>query len=241
MSDNVLPPGLFSGLGLSSSDTMLREPARPGVPLAPAGIPPESDVRTHSPGAANPNDANEPAGWQENLGWLPLGYGDDRLVCMPRDPTCAYVYWDLSAQLIAQAFEGLLPARALLKLIHLSGQLMREVEIDLGMRGFYLRELPPGAEFRVELWAAGERGARLLKTARPVWLPPAEPSTLLDEQYLHIWIDAPLSATHFAAGRPHLWRAASNFPGWSHSPLTASEQSRPGYPNSASLPAGVRK
>ena len=231
MSDPVASTGPLtsSGLGLSSSETLLRNqsPARPGVPLAPTGIAAESDVRTHSPGAAAaPDNPEEPPGWEEHLGLLPLRYGDDRLVCLPRDPHCAFVYWDLSAQLVAQAFDGLLPARAVLKLFQLSGQLLREVVIDLGMRGYYLRELPAGAEFRVELWASGPNGARLLRSARPVWLPPAIPSDLLDETYLTIPLQSPLSASNLAGGRAQAWRSAATLP-----PSSGTvEESRIGYP-----------
>ena len=246
MSDPVASTGPLtsSGLGLSSSETLLRNqsPARPGVPLAPTGIAAESDVRTHSPSAAAPYNPEEPPGWVENLGQLPLGYGDDRLVCMPRDPTTAFVYWDLSGALVAQAFEGLSPARAVLKLFHLSGAPMREVEIDLAMRSFYLRELPPGSEFRVELWAAGANGARLLRSSRPVWLPPAEPSALLDEQYLYIWLEAPLSGSTLAAVHPTQWRAAADFPGWSHDQgdKPGPKDSRLGYAARSTSGAGMK-
>ena len=42
--------------------------------------------------------------------------GDARLVGLVRDPTTLLVYWDFSPQQIEQAFMGLGPARAVLKL-----------------------------------------------------------------------------------------------------------------------------
>lgn len=237
MPDHDAPPGL-----LTSS----------GAGLAPPGTPAESDFRSRSPRAADlpstePYNPEEPPGWYEGLGALPLGYGDDHLVCMPRDPTTAFVYWDLSQHLVARSFEGLSRARAVLKLIHLSGETLREAEIDLSMRSFYLRELPPGAWFRVELWATGAGGARLLRSARPVFLPPAEASDLLDEQYLHIWFDAPLSGTTLAiATRPQHWRAAADFPGWSHgaagarSPVPEGRLSYPGLTSGAGKLTGAK-
>src|SRR6266481_5100325 len=48
-------------------------PVHPGVPLAPPGIVPESDVRTHSPSAAMPPREH---GFVEELGELPWTYGD---------------------------------------------------------------------------------------------------------------------------------------------------------------------
>ncbi len=139
-------------------------PAHPGVPLAPPGIVPESDVRTHSPAAAIPPKEH---GFVEELGELPLTYGDGRLVALIRDPQTIYVYWDLSQQQIEQAFGGLGTARASLKLWNVRGnELVREVEVHLESRGWYLRELPSALELRVELWALGERGARMLRAAR---------------------------------------------------------------------------
>src|SRR5437016_4794515 len=81
------------------------EPAHPGIPLSPPGIVPESDVRVHSPSAAQPHHHQQP--WAEDLGDLPWGYGDGRLVTLLRDPRTVFVYWDLSQQQIEQAFHGL--------------------------------------------------------------------------------------------------------------------------------------
>jgi hypothetical protein len=164
------------------------QPSHPGAALSPEGIVPESDVRTHSPGAAAPSGGNasgDPGGPGE-LGELPKGYGDGRLVCLVRDPSCAYIYWDLSQQQIEQAFGGLGAARAALKLWSLKGDLVREVEVHLEARGWYVRDLVPGAELRVELWALGEHGARLLRAARPLRLPPAVPSDDLNLEYLEV-------------------------------------------------------
>src|SRR5947209_19590571 len=115
-------------------------PAHPGVPLSPPGIVPESDVRTHSPAAAVPPKEH---GFVEELGELPWSYGDGRLVVLIRDPQTLYVYWDLSQQQIEQAFGGLGSARASLKVWNVRGnELIRDVEVHLDSRGWYVRELP---------------------------------------------------------------------------------------------------
>lgn len=166
-------------------------PTHPGVQLAPPGVVPESDVRTHAPGAAGSSPLPPPAA-AESLGELPLGYGDGRLVCLVRDPSTLFVYWDLSQQQIEQAFQHLGEARAVLKLLSLRGELVREQEIHLEARGWYVRGLPHAAELRVELWAFGERGARLLRASRPLRLPAAQPSDDLDARYATVQLDAPL-------------------------------------------------
>jgi hypothetical protein len=173
----------------ASGEPAATQPSHPGAALSPEGIAPESDVRTHSPGAAAPLSGAGHDGGSGDLGEpgvLPQGYGDGRLVCLVRDPSCAYIYWDLSQQQVEQAFGGLGAARAALKLWSLKGELVREVEVHLESRGWYVRDLVPGSELRVELWAQGEHGARLLRAARPLRLPPAIPSDDLDLEYLEV-------------------------------------------------------
>ena len=178
------------------------EPGHPGVPLAPPGIAPESDVRVTSPSSAAPQPAHGHV--NEGLGELPWGYGDQRLVSLVRDPTTLFVYWDFSQQQIEQAFHALGPARAVLKLWSArggAGELVREAEVHLDARGWYVRELPPGSELRAELWAVGDKGARMLRSARPVRLPPSVPSDQLDAFYLRLSLDQPLREG-LPGGRP---------------------------------------
>src|SRR6266478_10166151 len=187
-------------------------PAHPGVPLAPPGIVPESDVRTHSPAAAMPPKEH---GFVEELGELPWTYGDGRLLALIRDPQTIYVYWDLSQQQIEQAFGGLGSARASLKLWNVRGnELIREVEVHLDARGWYVRELPSALEVRVELWALGERGARMLRAARPIKLPPSQPSDVLDEVYATLPLGSALRGDPVAGGRPLAWKSGAAPPGW---------------------------
>lgn len=189
------PPG-------AAPDQHHDEPRHPGVPLAPPGIAPESDVRVHSPSAAAPQPSHGYV--NEGLGELPWGYGDGRLVGMVRDPATLFVYWDFSPQQIEQAFAGLGPARAVLKLWNTrnaAGEMIRETEVHLEARGWYVRDLPPGHELRAEMWAVGERGARLLRAARPVKMPPAAPSDQLETFYLRLPLEHSLR-DGIQTGRP---------------------------------------
>ena len=200
--------------GEAAPETAPREmPAHPGVPLSPPGIVPESDVRTHSPAAAVP--PSERLSFEEELGDLPRGYGDGRLICMVRDTGTLFVYWDLSQQQIEQAFGGLGNAQARLKLWALRGELAREVPVNLESRGCYLRDLPAGSEFRLELWAAGEKGARLMRSGRPVRLPPALPSSVLQEFYAVLPLGMRLPRDgQVPGGRPLDWKAGAAPPDW---------------------------
>jgi hypothetical protein len=191
------------------------EPTHPGVPLSPPGIVPESDVRLHTPSSAAPQPAHGQV--NEGLGELPLGYGDGRLVSMVRDPQTLYVYWDFSAQQIDQAFTNLGPARAVLKLWRArsgAGELIREAEVQLDARGWYLRDLPSGIEVRAELWAVGAKGARILRAARPIRLPPALPSDQLEAFYLRLPLDQSLPREGATAGGRALQYGGAAPAGW---------------------------
>jgi hypothetical protein len=169
------------------------EPAHPAVPLAPPGIAPESDVRVHAPAAAQPPFAHERS--DEKLGELPAGYGDGRLVALVRDPETLFVYWDFPQHQVEQAFAGLGSARAIARLwnVRAAGEaLVREADVHLEARGWYLRELPAGLELRVEIWAVGEKGSRLVRAARPVRLPPGIPSDQLEAFYLRVPLEQSL-------------------------------------------------
>lgn len=208
-------------------------PSHPGVPLSPPGIVPESDVRTHSPAAAAP--PHERA-FDEDLGDLPWDYGDGRLICLVRDPRTLFVYWDLSPQQLEQAAGGLGVAQGLLKLWSLRGELLREAPAHLEARGWYLRDLPPGAEFRLELWATGEKGARLLRSGRPVRLPPAAPSAVLEELYASLPLATRLPRDGQVPGaRPLDWKPGSAPPDWERR-----AEARVGGPSSEELPSGGR-
>jgi len=195
------PPKDAQGTG-RSQDQHPGGPVHPGVPLSPPGIVPESDVRVHTPAAAVPPPEHGLV--NEGLGELPWAYGDARLVGLVRDPSTLFVYWDFAQQQIEQAFAGLGPARAVLKLWNArnaGGELVRETDVQLEARGWYVRELPPGTEIRAELWAVGANGARLMRAARPVRLPPDLPSDQLEAFYLRLTLDQPI-AGGIPTGRP---------------------------------------
>ncbi|GAC1538444.1 MAG: hypothetical protein NVS2B9_05020 [Myxococcales bacterium] len=234
------PPGARNGPPDPARGTRAarEEPAHPGASLSPPGTVPESDVRTHSPAAATP--PRERLAFEEDLGELPWGYGDGRLICLVRDPSTLYVYWDLSQEQIKQAFGGLGSAQAILKLCTLRGELVRQVEVHLGGRCWYVSGLPPGAELRAELWAAGEKGARLLRSGRPVRLPAAGPLNVLGEFYAVLPVGVPLPRDgQLSGGRPLDWKAGAEPPDWDRrvgARLGASGYGTPGLPWSGTSP-----
>ncbi|MFL5421590.1 MAG: DUF4912 domain-containing protein [Myxococcales bacterium] len=233
------PPEDPTGEKPTNGNVHQEHPTHPGVPLSPPGIVPESDVRTHSPAAAVPPREHSVV---EELGELPWFYGDGRLVCLVRDPTTIYVYWDLSQQQIEQAFGGLGSARASLRIFNASrGDMVRTVEVHLEARGWYVRELPSALELRVELWAEGEKGARLLRAARPVRLPPAQPSDILEEFYATLPLGHALRGDPITGGRPLAWKSGAAPPGWERrmQPRWQFTSSRPGAAGAGGEKSGL--
>ena len=239
LAPSTTPGGPEAGKALAALDQHRGEPSHPGVPLSPPGIVPESDVRVHSPSSAAPQPSHGHV--NEGLGELPFAYGDARLVSLVRDPSTLFVYWDFSQQQIDQAFSGLGTARALLKLWSTragGSELVRDTEVHLDARGWYVRALPPGAELRAELWAVGEKGARLLRAARPVKLPASAPSDQLETFYLRLPLEHSLrDGIH--TGRPLQYGGAAPS-GWERRvqprSFGDSSQGPPGANSGARLP-----
>jgi hypothetical protein len=127
---------------------------------------------------------------------LPWSYDDDRVVLMARDPRTLFVYWDLHPQTIASSEAGLDGPRPLLRLTLLDGTpvVLRDLEIDLGWRGYYLHGLEPERAYRVELLVSDERGTeRLLAHAsNSMLLPPNAPSRTIDDRFVRLAPNDPL-------------------------------------------------
>ena len=135
--------------------------------------------------------------WEERLGDLPWGYGDDAFVAMPRDPTSMFLYWDLAQETVRRGFEGLDHGRAQLWLFGRSGEgwdRVRTIEFAIESRGHYLHDLEPGRTYRAEIRAVDRRGQERLvgRSSNPVTLPPIGPSPFVDDRFVRIPWDMPL-------------------------------------------------
>src|SRR5207245_2930904 len=76
----------------------------------------------------------------------------------------------------------------------------RSRSTDTSTKGWESFPGPTGMRLRPERWAVGERGARLMRAARPIRLPPAIPSDQLEAFYLRLALDQPI-ASGISAGR----------------------------------------
>ncbi len=135
--------------------------------------------------------------YDERLGDLPWGYGDDAFIALPRDPRSLFLYWDYPGETVARAFEGLDHPRAQLWIFVRSQHgwdRLRTIEFALESRGFYVHDLEPGRAYRAEIHAVDRQGRERL-VAHPsneVALPPVGLSPIIDDRFIRIPWDMPL-------------------------------------------------
>ncbi len=135
--------------------------------------------------------------YEEHLGELPWGYGDDAFVALPRDPTTLFLYWDLAQETVARGFSGLDHGRAQLWLFAKAGEgweRLRAIEFAIESRGYYVHDLEPGRTYRAEIHAVDRRGEDRVvgRGSNAVSLPPIGPSPIVDDRFARIPWDMPL-------------------------------------------------
>jgi hypothetical protein len=118
-----------------------------------------------------------PGGYEEELGELPLDYENDLALALARDPHTLFITWDFGPATRARALEGLEEPRAMLR-VYDGDRLVREQEVALESRSFYIHGLPPGRPYRVEALFVGRggRSRRLGSSTHPITLPREGPS-----------------------------------------------------------------
>jgi hypothetical protein len=137
------------------------------------------------------------ATYDERLGDLPLGYGDDAFVALPRDPKTMFLYWDYRSETVAGAFEGLDHGRTQLWIFGRAGaewERIRTFDFALESRSYYVHDLEPGRAYRAEIHVVDRAGrARLLGSpSNEVSLPSVGPSAIVDDRFVRIPWELPL-------------------------------------------------
>lgn len=189
--------------------------------LQEEALAPPSDVRLAAPPTSM---------WDEELGELPASYQDDTFLALPRDPSTLWIFWDFSPRTIEEARYGLEDPRVRLRLFG-DERLLREVDLALESRSYYLVELEPGRSYKAELFFVGNNGERLIgHPANRMRLPTKGPSPLIDDRFATIPWGMPLHGglDLFAAGMIGPWlsdaeREALRVASGSGGPLGASE------------------
>lgn len=126
-----------------------------------------------------PREALDAPGYRENLGGLPMDYGDDTVLLLPRDPYTLFLLWDFSAAARRRALEGLESPRAVLRVYDDKDILLRVIDVALESRSYYIHGMPPGHSYRVEIHFVGSEGRsrRIGHSSNRVTLPPVGPSS----------------------------------------------------------------
>ncbi len=126
---------------------------------------------------------------------LPDGYGEDRLVLLPRDPHWLYTYWDLKNETKDEARRrgGKNLSLRLFELHDGELEPMAEHWCQEVSRSWYLQVPSPGRTYVVEIGYRAVDGSWLsLLRSNTVRVPPAAPSALVSDQFMTLPPDQPL-------------------------------------------------
>lgn len=147
----------------------------------------EGEAQRHHLTGPGGRASGSPAGYDENLGELPLDYGDDLALALPRDPHTLFVTWDFNTATRERALDGLEAPRAVLRVFD-GEKLVREADFALESRSFYLHGLPAGRPYRVEAHfvARDGRSRRIGHSTNRVTLPPEGPSSDTSVRYMRV-------------------------------------------------------
>lgn len=155
----------------------------------------------------------------EGLGDLPGGYGDSRIVLMPRDPQWAYAYWDVPnehrEELRRQGGQQLALRLYDATNINLDSQIphsVQEYPCDELAREWYLPIPVSDRDYVVEIGYRCADGRWLvLARSAPVHIPPTYPSDWVWDQFITVDWDMDLRGkTLFDLGAPLAGTAEPN-------------------------------
>lgn len=147
----------------------------------------------------------------EGLSDLPNGYGESRIVLMPRDPQWAYAYWDIpNEQKEEMRHRG--GIRLALRFydvtdVNLSYQRphsLQQYECDELAREWYLPIPVSDRDYVVEIgYITGDGHWLLLARSASVRIPPIYPSDWIDDQFITVsWDEALQSKTFLELANP---------------------------------------
>jgi len=134
------------------------------------------------------------SGLDDGLPPLPDGYGESRIVLMPRDPQWAYAYWDTPSshkeELRRQGGERLalrLYDVTDVDLAHQSPHSMQQFDCDELAREWYMQIPVSDRDYRVEIgYLAGDGRWLVLASSNTVRIPPVYPSDWTDEHFMTV-------------------------------------------------------
>ena len=162
---------------------------------------PESDWKT-----ASTPDMTELATVDDSIGDLPGGYGESRIVLLPRDPQWAYAYWDIPNE-HKQELRSQGGSRLALRFYDVtdvnldrqSPHSLQQYECGEVAREWYLPVPVSDRDYTVEIGYVCDDGRWLvLSRSAPVRIPPVYPSDWIEDQFLTISWNEELNGRTFA-------------------------------------------
>jgi uncharacterized protein len=146
----------------------------------------------------------------EDLGDLPGGYGESRIVLLPRDPQWGYAYWDISNEhkdhLRWQGGRQLVLRLYDVTEVYFDGfnaHNMNEYPCDEVAREWYIPIPISDRTYVIDIGYTTEGGGFLiLSRSASVQIPPVYPSDWVDDRFLTIPFDADLRGKTFVSLTP---------------------------------------
>jgi uncharacterized protein len=165
----------------------------------------------------------------EGLGEIPGGYGESRIVLLPRDPQWAFAYWDITAEhkqeLQSQGGQSL-ALRVYdvtdIDINHQSPHSIQEYPLDEMAREWYLSIPVSDREYLVDVgYRCADGRWLILARSTSIRIPPVYPSEWIEDHFLTInWQEdlrgktfinlVPPSKKPASAGAPTAYDAAGN-------------------------------
>ncbi len=154
----------------------------------------------------------------EGLADLPAGYGESRIVLMPRDPQWAYTYWDITnehkedlrrqgGQQLALRLYDVTDAN----LAYQAPHSIQEYPSDELAREWYLPIPVSDRDYVVDIgYRCGDGRWLVLARSSPVRVPPVYPSDWIDDQFITVeWDEELVDKTFVELVPPSRQRAAA--------------------------------
>jgi ABC-type phosphate transport system substrate-binding protein len=194
---------LAAGVGIGAAAVAARSSSNP-----PPGIPEDTSqtqVEAAKFDVGSTQDALDLSDVDAGLSDLPDGYGESRIVLLPRDPQSAYAYWDTpnehKAELRQQGGQQL--ALRLCDVTDLDGNHpsphnIQQYDCDEMARDWHLPIPVSDRDYIAEIgYIAGDGRWLMLARSLPVRIPPVYPSDWFEEHFLTIDWDQNLRGKQF--------------------------------------------
>ncbi|NMF84277.1 DUF4912 domain-containing protein [Nodosilinea sp. P-1105] len=162
--------------------------------VPPAAAPPQAATTPAAAPAMAPAPTNTLASVDDGLADLPGGYGESRIVLMPRDPQWAYAYWDVPQdhkEVLRRQGGAKLALRFYdvtdIDLTYQAPHSLQQYECDEMAREWYLPIPVSDRDYVAEIGYITNDGRWLvLARSLPVHIPPVYPSEWVEDHFMTV-------------------------------------------------------